>query len=460
MNLAVDDLDKIEGIEILNRDLLPKKFGKVTIDSRQCRKGDLFFAVKGERFDGHDFLEPVFNKGVGCAVVSKKWFSKNKKRSFNKYSIALVNDPLTALGSLANIYRRKFLIPIIAVAGSNGKTTAKDYIAHVLSQKYNVLKTEGNYNNAFGVPLTLFRLNKEHDIAVVELGTNHFGEVRQLSEIAEPQLGLITNIGKEHLEFLKDINGAAKAECELVEYLDSHFGMFFLNNDDRLLVKNTRKININVFSYGSHGNSDVEGKLLGFDGFYAVMQVTYGKTKFRARLNEIGRQSFNAALAASAVGLYFEVPPGKIKKAISGYRIESGKRNKLRNINGIWVIDDSYNSNPDSVKVALENLKSYKVKGSKYIVLGDMLELGRVSKKEHTETGKLVKKMKFNNLFTYGKESFNTFRGAKGIKNDFHFEDKKVLADTLRVNMKKGDLILLKGSRGMKMEEILELISK
>src|SRR4030095_16715614 len=167
MDLRADDLKKVRGVKILNeRGLNKKGFEKVTIDSRKCSKGDLFFAIKGERFDGHDFVGDVFKKGVSCAVVSKHWYKnlgKNKKRSFNKYSIALVNDTLNALGELANIYRRKFLIPVIGIVGSNGKTSTKDYIAHVMAKKYNILKTEGNLKNAYGVPLTLFRLNKEHD---------------------------------------------------------------------------------------------------------------------------------------------------------------------------------------------------------------------------------------------------------------------------------------------------------
>jgi UDP-N-acetylmuramyl pentapeptide synthase len=197
------------------RDYYRKKDSKSNNRFRKCSKGDLFFAVKGERYDGHNFLEPAFKEGISCAVISTGLYNslgENKRRSFNKYALVLVNDTLKALGELANIYREKFIIPVIAIGGSNGKTTTKDYIAHVLAKKYKVLKTEGNYNNAFGVPLTLFRLSKKHEIAVIEVGTNHFGEIEYLSKIAGPQMGLITNIGKEHLEFLKDINGAAKAE--------------------------------------------------------------------------------------------------------------------------------------------------------------------------------------------------------------------------------------------------------
>lgn len=330
----------------------------------------------------------------------------------------------------------------------------------MLAKRYNILKTEGNFNNVYGVPLTLFRLNDEHALAVIEIGTNHFGEIKYLCEVVKPQLGLITNIGKEHLEFFKTIKGAAKAECELLEYLSDNFGMFFLNTDDEELSQQEWKYPTNFLAYGSKGKPDVKGKLIKFDGFQPVVEISSGKTRFKAKLKGIGRQSFNAALAAAAVGFYFEVPPAKIKKAISEYTIESGKRNQLKQINGIWVIDDSYNSNPGSVQAALENMKAYKIKGRKYIVLGDMLELGKASSREHFETGKRVNKMGFDTLYTFGRESYYTHKGAKGVKNNFHFEDKNVLAEMLKLQLKKGDLALFKGSRSVKMEEIIEQLGK
>ena len=464
MILTAADLGKLEKVKFVNENiLLSLKFDNVSIDSRKCKKNSLFVAVKGEKFDGHDFAEQVFTKGVKCAVVSSRWFkglSENKRRSFKKYSLVLVKDTLTALGELARIYRNKFLMPVLAVGGSNGKTTAKDYIAHVLSQRYNVLKTEGNFNNAYGVPLTLFRMSDEHALAVIEIGTNHFGEIKYLCEVANPQLGLITNIGKEHLEFLKTVKGAAKAESELLEHLSDNFGMFFLNNDDEELKKREWKYSINIVSYGTKGRPDVKGRLLRFEGFNPVIEIICGRAKIKTKLKGIGRQSFNAALAAAAAGFYFEVPADKIKKAITEYTIESGKRNQLKQINGIWIIDDSYNSNPGSVMAALENMKAYNIKGRKYLVLGDMLELGVSSRKEHFETGRVVNKMRFENLYTFGKESYNTFKGAKGIKNNFHFDNKDVMAEMLKLNLKKGDLVLVKGSRSVKMEEVIELLGK
>lgn len=201
MNLGLPDLESLNRVKIMNGRLIEKeKFSGVSIDSRKCKSSELFFAIKGERFDGHDFVKEVNSKS---AVVSAKWFGRLSNKDKNKIkdkTIVIVPDTVKALGELANTYRRKFAIPVLAIAGSNGKTTTKDIVASVLAKKYNVLKTEGNLNNELGVPLTLFRLNKNHDMAVIELGTNHFGEVRKLCQIAEPQFGLLTNIGKEHNE--------------------------------------------------------------------------------------------------------------------------------------------------------------------------------------------------------------------------------------------------------------------
>lgn len=462
MKLQLSDIEGISGIKVVNPEAAAKRFSGVSIDSRKCGKNDLFFAIKGEKFDGHDFLNDVFTRGTKCAVVNEKWYRKNlknTKRSFNNKCFIVVKDTEIALGEISRVYRNKFVIPVIAVSGSNGKTSTKDFIAEVLSAKYNVLKTVGNLNNQIGVPLTLFRLRDEHEIAVIEVGTNHFGEVEKLCRICEPQFGIITNIGKEHLEFLKDIKGAAKAEGELVEYLSEVYGTFFLNNDDRYLRKYRKYKNIKKFSFGFNGRADVTAKVKGFIKFFPVIEINLRGKKIIAQLNNIGYQSCKAALCAAAIGSYFEVPVQDIKKRIAGYRIESNRRNQLKSINGVWVIDDTYNSNPDSVKAALENLKAYNTGGSKFIVLADMLELGSAGKKEHFAAGKLVKQMKFDNLLTYGRESILTFKGAKGIKNNFYFDDKQSLLSYLNITLKKGDIVLVKGSRSMKMEEIAENIS-
>ncbi|RPI15250.1 MAG: UDP-N-acetylmuramoyl-tripeptide--D-alanyl-D-alanine ligase [Ignavibacteriae bacterium] len=458
MKIDFSDISKVNG-KVINPAVIERKvFKNISIDSRTCKKGDIFFAIKGDKFDGHDFIGQVIKKGAGLVIADNKWYSANKKNYKNKNSFLIVNDTTGALGELAGVYRDKFVLPVIAIAGSNGKTTVKDVTAHVLSKKYNVLKTEGNLNNAIGVPLTLFRLNDEHQIAVIETGTNHFGEVAGLCRIVKPQFGLITNIGKEHLEFLSNINGAAKAEFELVDYLKKNYGTFFVNMDDVQIAKRTDIKKIKSFTFGQAENNDVKGKIKKFTGFSPEIEISYNRKKINALLKITGVQSFKAALCASATGLYFDVSFADVKKALEEFTSASAKRNEMICKDGITVIDDTYNSNPDSVKMALENLKHYKVRGRKHIVLGDMLELGKTSKREHENAGELVKKMGFESLYTYGEESYNTFKKARGVQSNFYFGDKYTLIEFLKLNLRKGDMVLVKGSRSMKMEEVVQEI--
>ncbi|MBP6672795.1 MAG: UDP-N-acetylmuramoyl-tripeptide--D-alanyl-D-alanine ligase, partial [Bacteroidetes bacterium] len=236
--ITVKDLKGLTGADVVNADVLKRRaIAGVSTDSRAVKKDDLFFALKGEKFDAHDFIDAVVKAEAAAIVVHKEWADRNNAylRSFPCIFV-IVDDSTKAFGELARIYRRKFDIPVIAIAGSNGKTTTKEMVSAVLRSKYNVLSTEGNLNNHIGVPQTLFRLTKKHDAAVVEIGTNHFGELKYLCEIAEPTHGLITNIGKEHLEFFKDEEGVAKEERALFHYLNEQKGFAFVNCDDPFLA--------------------------------------------------------------------------------------------------------------------------------------------------------------------------------------------------------------------------------
>jgi UDP-N-acetylmuramoyl-tripeptide--D-alanyl-D-alanine ligase len=467
------DLMNLTKTRILNAALLEnKRFKGVSIDSRTCRKDEVFFAIKGTSFNGHDYVEDVFGKGVSAAVVSWKWDGYKNIALTNK-SLVFVKDTTKSLGELAGNYRKQFLIPVLAVAGSNGKTTARDMIASVLAKKYNVLRSEQNLNNQYGVPLTLFQLRKQHEFCVLELGTNHFGEIEYLCNIAQPQFGVITNIGKEHLEFFKNLSGVAKAEGELLEYIKGTHGTFFFNVDDSWIrtIVSRSKFN-HYFSYGSLRNSEVRGKIVGFDKFYPIISVTrYGvfpkgllgaagrsekSMGFKTTLSSIGTQSFSSAICAAAIGFYFEVPTAQIKSALSKFHVVTKRRNELIERNGISIIDDSYNSNPDSAAAALENLKRYKIKGSIHIVLSDMLELGKSSAKEHRRIGSMISNMGFDNLYTFGPESYATHLAAKKVKNNFYFSDKRTLIELLKLRVKKGDLLFVKGSHGMRMDEVVD----
>jgi UDP-N-acetylmuramoyl-tripeptide--D-alanyl-D-alanine ligase len=457
--IKIEELEKLDHVLLYNFDKLKKRsFPGAGIDSRTLKKDAIFFAIKGENTDGHNYIRQIFDKKASLAVVKESWFKKNKDKFKNKIFI-VVKDTTGSLGQLANIHRKRFDIPVLCIGGANGKTTTKDLAASVLSRKYNILKTEGNFNNHIGLPLTLLRLKKSHEFCVLEVGCNHFGEVKYLCEVAEPDYGLVTNIGKEHLEFFKSLSGVAKAEFELYDFLKKKdTGLSFFNLDDDHIRKYGKKLK-RKFTYSYKYKSDVKGISKGYiKKFEPEIKIKYKGKEFDTAISTFGKHSIFNGLAAASVGLYFGVKITDIKKALGNFKAASSKRMEFKESRGVIVINDSYNSNPESVKMGLESLKGFQSKGDKYIVLSDMLELGASSGKEHSATGKLVRKMGFKNLYTTGKESYKTFLNAKGVKNNFYFHLKNDLIEMLLKNIRKGDIIYIKGSRGMKMEEVANSI--
>ena len=461
--IDLNDLFKIETKGFYNIEKLDKiSFEKAAIDSRTVGKADLFFAVKGDNTDGHKYLKSVFQKGIKAAVVDEKWFKKNKK-DFKKNSFIITSDTIKALGELASNYRDKFDIPVLCIGGSNGKTTTKDLTASVLSQKYKVHKTVGNFNNHIGLPLVLLAMKEDSEICVLEVGANHFGEVKYLCDIAKPTAGLVTNIGKEHLEFFKNLKGVSKAEFELYDYLVKNKKLCLFNFDDAFIKEfaqkkagRTKKV---TYSYGY--SCDVKGKFVKYNNkFEPVIKINSKKVKLEANVSTFGKHSIYNGLAAATVGINFGLNSKQIRKGLSTFKQSSSKRMEmLKSKKGVTIINDAYNSNPDSVKMGIETLKEFNTKGQKFIVLGDMLELGKGSGKEHSAIGSLVKKNNFKNLFTYGKESYNTFLSADGVDNNIYFEDKKELGTELSKRVTKKDIVYLKGSRGMKMEEVIQYLN-
>jgi len=454
--ITVSDLKKLTGVELVNKELLKRRsISGVVTDSRAVKKNDLFFALKGEKFDAHDFIDSVVKAEAAAIVVHREWAQKNEQyfRTF-PCAFIIVNDTTIAFGELARTYRRKFDIPVIAIGGSNGKTTTKEMVNAVLRTTYNVLSTEGNLNNHIGVPQTLFRLTSKHDAAVVEIGTNHFGELKYLCEIAEPTHGLITNIGKEHLEFFGDEDGVAKEELELFNYLNDHRGIAFVNSDDRFLEAASKTLK-RQFSYGMASKADIRAKKihtneLGQSDFELVWQKK--NISFAVTLGVPGLHNVTNALAASAVGLKFRVKPKKIAKALKQFSSTS-KRMEVVSNNGVTILNDTYNSNPDSVIVALKTLKSFDTTGKKIVVLGDMRELGEASKREHTNIGVVASEMKFDALLTFGPYSKYTSEAFDADAK--HFEGKEELSTELKKILNHGDVVLIKGSRGMKMEDVV-----
>ena len=458
--LRIKDILQLENRKLVNFEKVKgKSFKGVSIDSREVKLGELFIAIKGENTNGHKYLKEVFKKGIKVSLVNESWYRKNKD-FFSKQSFIVVKDTIKALGEIARNHKRNFNIPVLCIGGSNGKTTTKDLVSGVLSNKYNVHKTKGNFNNHIGLPLSLLTLNKRHQFSVLEVGSNHFKEVEYLCTIAEPDFGLVTNIGKEHLEFFKNEKGVARAEFELYDYLinKGKDALCFMNFDDTYIRDYCKKKKLkNVLKYSYGYNTQVKGKFIMFNrNFEPVIEVKGKSGKFKTSVSTFGKHSIFNGLASAAVGMYFGVDNKSIKDALSNFRPDSLKRMQIIKANGITIVNDAYNSNPDSVEMGLETVRDYNTKGAKHIVLSDMLELGNSSKKEHKAIGKLVKKMGFDNLYTFGNESLNTFLAAKGVENNFYFKNKEDLTEILKVVVKEGDVVFVKGSRGMKMEDVID----
>jgi UDP-N-acetylmuramoyl-tripeptide--D-alanyl-D-alanine ligase len=471
VNITVQDLHEVpfvldEGVRVMDR---THAFRGISTDSRTLKQGDLFFALKGPNFDGHKYLAQVESEGALAAVVSEKWYNAQRSKRF-PLPLFVVKDTLLALGELANIYRKKFKIPLIVIAGSNGKTTTKELIAHVLSGTRGVLKTEGNFNNQVGVPHTLFQLRDGHEIAVLEIGTNHPGEIALLCEIAEPTHALITNVGREHLEFFKDLKGVACEELAAFDYVAKRNGVAFINMDDKFLRPAVKQFGDRAITYGSGQQSDgqfVHASKVGYakDGRTDLRVGCEGKT-FRARTHMIADYAPNTIAAAVAVGLHFQMRRADIKVQIGTFH-PHGKRLEVVRIDGVTLLNDCYNANPDSMESSFRTLTDFPATGRKFAVLGDMFELGEETSKEHRALGRRVAKLGFDHVFFTGQamrdawKSYNAASGStKGSTRDAYFKNNSDLATSLRKIVKPGDAILVKGSRGMKMEEVIDLLAR
>jgi len=361
------------------------------------------------------------------------------------------------LQKVATAHRRKFDIPVIGITGSNGKTTTKELVAQVLQTRLATLKSMGNLNNHIGVPLTLLELRAGHQIAVIEMGTNHFGEIAALCQLAGPTHGLITNIGHGHLEFFGSLEGVATAKAELFESMRGH-GTAFVNADDALIESHLPPMR-RVVRYGFQKPGDVVGELLGLD---ARGCPTIRVRDLTIRIPLPGRHSRYTALAAITVGLEFGVTLAEMKEVIENFTSPS-KRMEVIERDAFTLLDDSYNSNPDSAKAALEVLVEIgkTQRGRKIAVLGDMLELGERAPTEHARLGEIAAALGVEVLFAFGPNGKLTVEAArgKGLSEARHFESKDQLATTLANTLQEGDVVLVKGSRAMKMEEVVQKLS-
>ncbi len=422
-----------------------------SIDSRTVKPGELFFAVKGERLDGHDFVEQAVEKGVSAAVVRKD----QVERYPAKARLLAVEDTLIALQTLATAVRKLWGRPLIAVTGSAGKTTTKEAIAHVLSARFRVLKSEENFNNHFGLPLMLLKLEPEHDVAVIEMGMSHAGEIRALAKIAQPEIGVVTNVAPVHLEFFDSLAGIARAKYELIESLPAS-GTAVLNADDEYVSQFGRDFKGKVVMYGTRVTADVRAEKIQSQGPEGVeFDVVIGDLREHAKLPLVGEHNVRNALAAVAVGLERGLKPSEAVAALATLAA-ADKRGQVLQVGNITVINDCYNSNPKALEAMVDALAAMAAK-RRIVVAGEMLELGPAGEEMHRRAGQHVADKKIDVLLGVRGLAQAMVEDARqaGILAEFVATSEEA-GDWLAREARDGDVVLLKGSRGVKLEKALE----
>jgi UDP-N-acetylmuramoyl-tripeptide--D-alanyl-D-alanine ligase len=429
---------------------------RVCTDSRQAQAGDVFFAVKGDRFDGHDFLNEVAAKGVVAVVVEQEKIPT----PLPECAVLVVRDTRVALGKFASAHRRGFDLPVICVAGSNGKTTVKELIASALGQKLAVLRSEASFNNDIGVPLTLLRLEKSHQATVVEAGTNHPGELAPLVKMIQPKYGVITNIGREHLEFFGDVAGVAREEGSLAELLPAD-GRLFVNGDNEWTEKIVRRARAGVVRVGLGERNDWQAKGIRPDKNGVTFRVDAPKIEWNGeyRINLLGRHQVSNALFAMAVGEELGLGRPVVRDGLAGCK-PAKMRLQFWEAGGVRVLDDTYNANADSALVALETLCDLPLQGRRVAVLGDMNELGAHSEAAHAEVGRRAAELGIGQLFAVGKMAPVTARAARdaGLNRVIEFADVETAMAAVKSFLKTGDVVLLKASRSVRLERIGEML--
>lgn len=425
----------------------------ICIDTRKITKGCLFICIRGERFDAHNFASDAKEKGAAALMVDHKLDIDLPQ--------VIVGETSAAMLALSNYYRRKFVLPVVGLTGSVGKTTTKEFIALVLAAKYKTLKTQGNLNNEIGVPQMLFRLDNQTEAAVIEMGMNHFGEIDRLSKAVEPTLALITNIGVSHIENLGSREGILKAKTEILHGM-KHGSPLILNGDDDMLqtVDLGNAYPIITYAVKNTDNADFAAENIIEKEGKTTFTVSFCNhtVKQEITIPTIGIHNVYNALAAFAVGCTLQVDCQAAADALATY-VPEGMRQKSVTFDGITCIEDCYNASPDSMKAALTTLSN--TEGNRKIaVLADMLELGEYSKQAHMSVGEMVVENKIDYLFAYGEMARCIVDTAKekGMKNAFHFESKNELCEKLIPLIQKGDTIVFKASRGMKLEDVINKV--
>ncbi|UTE77943.1 MULTISPECIES: UDP-N-acetylmuramoyl-tripeptide--D-alanyl-D-alanine ligase [unclassified Rossellomorea] len=425
----------------------------VSIDTRKIGSGNLFVPFKGENVDGHEFVRQAIDNGASAAL-----WDINVPNPPEDIPVIVVEDPLLALQSLANQYRHELDLKVVGITGSNGKTTTKDIVANLLSVKYRVHKTQGNYNNHIGLPLTILSLPQDSEVAVLEMGMSGFGEIELLSEISQPDAAIITNIGESHLQDLGSREGIAKAKLEIVKGLKPD-GLFAYYGDEPLLQEGVKGIGLkNMETFGrSESNNIYPTKIeMNNQGSYFETSVAEGETFF---LPVLGQHNIHNALAGILIARHFGLTVEEMKEGLQSLKLTQMRMEMVEGKKGESIINDAYNASPTSMKAAIGLVSELEGFRTKILVLGDMLELGDQEEEFHQEIGHLIDQEKIQQVFTFGR--LGTFI-AKGALENFPEErvhsymDKESLAQELSSLIKGDELILFKASRGMKLEEIIE----
>jgi UDP-N-acetylmuramoyl-tripeptide--D-alanyl-D-alanine ligase len=432
---------------------------RVVTDSRQVQVGDLFVAIVGEKFDAHDYFVEVARKGAVAAVVAR---SKAGQASSLAQAVGLiaVDDTRVALGKLAARYRHDFNVPVVAIAGSNGKTTTKELLASVLRQKFNTLWSEASFNNDIGVPLTLLKLDRNHRAAVIEVGTNHPGELPPLLRMVQPRFGVLTNIGREHLEFFGDLDGVAREEGWLAEFLPAS-GKLFINGDNDWTPEIVRRTKAAVVQVGVDEGNAWRARNVRVDEDGVRFDVESPRSEFSGeyRLRVLGRHQVPNALLALAAGTELGATPEQARRGLAECA-PPRMRLQIWEANGVRVLDDSYNANADSTLAALQTLHDLPCAGRRVAVLGDMAELGSHTAEAHREIGRRSVEFGVNRLVAVGKFAHETAlaAAAAGLKDVSEFADVPGAAVAVRETVKAGDVVLLKASRATGLEKIGEAL--
>lgn len=421
----------------------------VCIDTRKITKGCLFICIKGERFDAHQFADEALEKGASAVMIDEDITPNG--------AYVKVDNTAKALLILGGYYRSKFSIPIVALTGSVGKTTTKEFTALVVGAKYNTIKTQGNLNNEIGLPQMLFQLDNSVQAAVIEMGMNHFGEISRLVNATKPTIGVITNIGVSHIENLGSRDGILKAKLEITEGLKEGAPLILNGDNDKLQTVTSNKHKI--YFYGIESGDFRAVNISESDGKTAFDIVYFGKQQ-HIEIPTIGIHNVYNALSAFAVGYFLDIDPQKSADALSAY-VPAGMRQRVVKVGKMTVIEDCYNASPDSMRAALTTLRD--TEGNKKIaVLGDMLELGDYSKKAHSLVGEMVAENNIDCLLAYGSDAKYYYYSAKenGCKNAFLFDDKAELSAKLIQIAQPGNVVIFKGSRGMRLEDVMNNVYK